>query len=226
MKRYYVLSIILIFLTTLPLLTAQSFCPLESLSTCRSWAHTQMQDLGCSPDQATFNISIEDLYLAQGCRIKDIHWYDLITNQTVKGATVDRQRTDNFGCVLRYTPQSYYQNGGYFRTPQESLEGQLRNPQLSNCKYNGYSGRQDASIILEPIIAQVESCTCISSPQPSESNITQNPIIPTPAQISSPNIETPSPLSSQSNPITILSLLLGIILLIMLIVLLIVAMIK
>lgn len=221
MKRCYLFFLFIILLSA-PTILAQSSCPQEQYNSCLNWAQEQLEELGCTPDQETFEHSIQDLYFHKGCRIKEIHWYDLTSNESVKAMTIERQRTDNFGCTLRYTPQSYYEQSGFFRTPQESLEGQLRNPQLSNCKYNGYFGRPDARTILEPIIAQVESCQCGGQSIPEELTSEDNSRI---LQIP-PDQSTQEQQVAESSTLTIITLIVGIIILFFIFIILVIALVR
>ncbi len=135
-------------------------CDPQGLAACETWAEEQVAKLGCHASQPSFRNAIEDLYLAKGCRMQGVKWYNLESGAAVKGGFANGKNTDTAGCIARYTSDSYLASGGYFRTPKEALNGQFRNKSLTGCEYDSDVGKKDAAQLMAPIIGQVESCNC------------------------------------------------------------------
>ena len=149
--------LLLIFIFAFPVSAA---CDPSGVQSCVAWAEQEIVKLGCHVDTQTFTTAIEDYYLNKGCRLEGTRWYDISSGAKVTGSVSNGVNTDDHGCIARYTPQSYLNQGGYFRTPKEALNGPLRNKELSGCSYDSDSGGKDASDLTSPIISAVQSCAC------------------------------------------------------------------
>ncbi len=147
----------------LPVSTVLAACDPSGAQACEAWAVQQTAKLGCHVTQPSFNNAVDDLYLNQGCRLQGTSWTDA-NGKTVTGGFSNGVNVDSAGCIARYTPSSYLKQGGYFRTPTETIDGQLRNQSLSGCTYDSDLGKKDSSELMAPIMEAIKSCVCAHQP--------------------------------------------------------------